>query len=407
MAITNRNGAEASITDVVDGQLYLGNLAAAKDPILLASLGITHILSVCPDYPSTGANHHVIAVDDNEYEDILVHLGKACAFVQDAVDANGRVLVHCVMGVSRSVTVVAAYLMKTRKMGVQEVLCLLKQRRPQVHPNYGFIKQLESFEKCKYGPTPVHPAYRSWKRKHVQDVTCYLNRLEDIAAIVPDRLMLMSEFPEDRQQGHSLLMNIGITHLVTLSPVDMSCVPCEYGKTTHHVEVSEQDPDSVLDFLPDAVGFMARAIAQDGRVLIFSENEPRACIAACAYLIATRKISSSEALSIIEKELLLFSPPQNWLERLKKLDEKSYRETLEHGITTIMTTATDHMISPDNASVTVYDGASLAIPPPLHKVNPEKHFAMDEVKDALISIQEKGIESPVFTSVNIVPAVLS
>jgi len=38
--------------------------------------------------------------------------------------------------------------------------------RPQIHPNYGFIKQLDTFAKCNYEPSPSHPTYRSWKRRH-------------------------------------------------------------------------------------------------------------------------------------------------------------------------------------------------------------------------------------------------
>lgn len=62
--------------------------------------------------------------------------------------------------------------------------------RPQVHPNYGFIKQLDVFEKCGYEPSSLHPQYRSWKRRHVQDVNNYLNHLVDTVAIIPDKLLM-------------------------------------------------------------------------------------------------------------------------------------------------------------------------------------------------------------------------
>lgn len=77
----------------------------------LKDLGITHVLSVCPDYPpATGVTDHLaIPVQDSEYEDLLIHLPKACAFIQKALDQNGKILVHCVMGVSRSSTVVCAW----------------------------------------------------------------------------------------------------------------------------------------------------------------------------------------------------------------------------------------------------------------------------------------------------------
>lgn len=50
-----------------------------------------------------------ISVEDTEYDDLLIKLPEACAFIQKAIEHGGRVLVHCVMGISRSSTVVAAF----------------------------------------------------------------------------------------------------------------------------------------------------------------------------------------------------------------------------------------------------------------------------------------------------------
>lgn len=85
------------------------SLSAAFSTEVQKKLETTHIVSVCPEYPSTGPNHLTIAVDDSEYENILIHLPDACQFIQAALDNGGRVFVHCVMGISRSTTVVAAY----------------------------------------------------------------------------------------------------------------------------------------------------------------------------------------------------------------------------------------------------------------------------------------------------------
>ena len=76
-----------------------------------SGLGITHVLSVCPDYPADpkDSHHLCIPVQDSEFENLLVHLPLACSFIQNAIDAGGKVLVHCVMGVSRSATVICAY----------------------------------------------------------------------------------------------------------------------------------------------------------------------------------------------------------------------------------------------------------------------------------------------------------
>lgn len=50
-----------------------------------------------------------ISVEDTEYDNLLIYLPKVCAFIQDALDHGGRVLVHCVMGISRSSAAVAAF----------------------------------------------------------------------------------------------------------------------------------------------------------------------------------------------------------------------------------------------------------------------------------------------------------
>jgi len=56
------------------------------------------------------------------------------------------VLVHCEMGVSRSATVVLAYLVRYHGMSRDEAYLAVRKRRPMVNPNPGFWKQLEAFE---------------------------------------------------------------------------------------------------------------------------------------------------------------------------------------------------------------------------------------------------------------------
>lgn len=55
---------------------------------------------------------------------------------------KGRVLIHCQMGISRSSTIVIAYLMRTFKITALEAYLLVKKRRDIVTPNEGFFKQV-------------------------------------------------------------------------------------------------------------------------------------------------------------------------------------------------------------------------------------------------------------------------
>lgn len=69
--------------------------------------------------------------------------------IEDALKSNkgrGRILVHCSAGVSRSPTIVVAYLMKHRNMSLRTALGHVVRIRPQVSPNPGFIEQLKDME---------------------------------------------------------------------------------------------------------------------------------------------------------------------------------------------------------------------------------------------------------------------
>lgn len=60
---------------------------------------------------------------------------------------RSAVLVHCLAGVSRSVTVTLAYLMHSRGINFEEAFALVRVRKPDISPNFHFLRQLHSFER--------------------------------------------------------------------------------------------------------------------------------------------------------------------------------------------------------------------------------------------------------------------
>jgi len=69
-----------------------------------------------------------------------------------AVTDKGReqkkgVLVHCLAGISRSVTVMLAYLMSHKQLSLNEAYNMVLKRKSNIDPNFHFMQQLHSFEK--------------------------------------------------------------------------------------------------------------------------------------------------------------------------------------------------------------------------------------------------------------------
>ena len=65
---------------------------------------------------------------------------------EDARVSNEKVLVHCHAGMSRSVTVVLAYLMKYCEHTFHTAYDFVKQKKSNISPNFSFLEQLLEFE---------------------------------------------------------------------------------------------------------------------------------------------------------------------------------------------------------------------------------------------------------------------
>ena len=70
--------------------------------------------------------------------------------VIDIIDSylthNQRVVVNCFAGVSRSTTIVIAYIIYKYKLTLLEALQFVRSKRNIVNPNPGFIQQLKNLE---------------------------------------------------------------------------------------------------------------------------------------------------------------------------------------------------------------------------------------------------------------------
>lgn len=123
----------------------VGNEGGSKDKIQLKEKGITHILVAAKFYPSQFPDEFVyksIPLLDFKTENLLRYLEEAIEFIKQ----GEKVLVHGQAGVSRSASIVLAYLMIEKGMRFQEALEYLQKRMPVVSPNSGLQVQLKKLD---------------------------------------------------------------------------------------------------------------------------------------------------------------------------------------------------------------------------------------------------------------------
>ena len=128
--------------------MFVGAVDVIHDINLLENHKVTHILNVTTmamvDFPDRFIYKHV-SITDLPETNIVASFDECFLFIDSARQSEGCVLVHCMAGVSRSATIVIAYLMKSEGMTFRAAFDHVKQRRPCICPNEGFQRQLKEF----------------------------------------------------------------------------------------------------------------------------------------------------------------------------------------------------------------------------------------------------------------------
>jgi hypothetical protein len=132
--------------------LYLGDKRHAYNAALNYELKIRSHVNASRElytaFPGSINELH-IEIDDNPDVDILLKFKEACDYIESCRKKSERVLVFGDRGVSRSVTIVAAYLIKYKNMDYRESLAYIRECRPHIKPLMAFIEQLHKWQEQK------------------------------------------------------------------------------------------------------------------------------------------------------------------------------------------------------------------------------------------------------------------
>ena len=180
--------------------LFLGDLDAATNHEVLEYWRIAHVLSICEEIPRKfrrkGVTYKHVIIDDTPYADIRCHFYALPKWIEKVREnKENQILVHCLMGVSRSPTIVAALLMwrSPTELTFKQALNEVKLYRSIIDPNPGFIRQLSEFQANleKYRKNRI-------KRLHKKMVWSVL-RAEKVVSLV--MLYVAPEIESDSQSS--------------------------------------------------------------------------------------------------------------------------------------------------------------------------------------------------------------
>lgn len=155
----NRNLAAncRNISDEVFPGIHLGDRGAAKNTFYLKKIGVTHVLNTAEGtrvglvdtnqnfYRPFNIKYKGLKLLDVAQTNIAMYFYEVAEYIDEALKSGGKVLVNCLMGMSRSSTCVLAYLMLRQNMTAVEALTEVRRHR-EVRPNDGFLRQLADLD---------------------------------------------------------------------------------------------------------------------------------------------------------------------------------------------------------------------------------------------------------------------
>ena len=134
-----------NINKITD-KIYLGDIEGATNFHYFKNEQIHNVISIVnepPQYPKEmKINHISFKLEDKKTNNILKYFKECIYFIEN----SDKIYIHCLFGISRSPTIVIAYLMWKTHSNFEDIYKYIKTRRSIIEPNKGFIQQLKEFD---------------------------------------------------------------------------------------------------------------------------------------------------------------------------------------------------------------------------------------------------------------------
>ena len=145
---------------IIDKLLYYGNKKPALNDEELSNIGIKAIICLLPKNAQIEHDPNKFNVLNINTEDsILCSLNewaqKTSDFIEQNINENKPVYVHCAQGISRSTSCILHYLMTKKGMNLKDSFKLVKNKRNVASPTVGFFKDLINLDNKLFGTSSM------------------------------------------------------------------------------------------------------------------------------------------------------------------------------------------------------------------------------------------------------------
>eukprot|EP01041_Mallomonas_annulata_P012244 gene12244-25725_t len=153
---------EEVCTQVTDF-LFVGGEKVASSLSLLQQNDITYIVNCCnmvvPDYFKKNENMKYLTLNlvDGRQEDISWFLPEVINFIESGRLAGKKILIHCEKGISRSCSLIIAYIMWASGDSWKDAFDFVKSKRLICAPNTGFTCNLIEIDELLHGEARHQP----------------------------------------------------------------------------------------------------------------------------------------------------------------------------------------------------------------------------------------------------------
>lgn len=130
--------------------IFIGGVLSAT-PDFINRNEISYVLTCGADLNIStipkGVQHKTIKIYDTPVQPLFTYLKKCFQFIEKCRRSKQRILIHCRVGKSRSVSILMMYLMYTYHLSTVDSIKTIRLTRPIAQPNRGFLQQIRLFEK--------------------------------------------------------------------------------------------------------------------------------------------------------------------------------------------------------------------------------------------------------------------